>query len=77
MLLLKRWNSPTPKFWKVIQKIGLAAGAVGAVLIAAPIALPTAVVTIGGYLVTAGSITAALSQLTVDNNKDIDEKEAG
>ena len=77
MSLLKRWNSPTPKFWKVIQKIGLAAGAVGAVLIAAPIALPTAVVTIGGYLVTAGSITAALSQLTVDNNKDIDEKEAG
>jgi ABC-type xylose transport system permease subunit len=63
--LKDRWNAPTPKFWKTVQKIGLAAGAIGAVLIAAPVALPATVVTIGGYLVTAGSITAALSQLTV------------
>jgi ABC-type xylose transport system permease subunit len=77
MALLERWNAPTPKFWKRVQKIGLAAGAVGAVLIAAPIALPAAVVTIGGYLVTAGSITAALSQLTVEDTKELDEKEAG
>ena len=77
MVLLKRWNAPTPKFWKRVQKIGLAAGAVGAVLIAAPVALPAAVVTIGGYLVTAGSITAALSQLTVEDTKELDEKEAG
>ena len=60
-----RWNSPTPIFWKKIQRIGLAVGAVGAVLVAAPVALPAAVVTIGGYMVTAGSITAALSQLTI------------
>lgn len=77
MSIAQRWNAPTPKFWKRVQKIGLAAGAVGAVLIAAPIALPAAVVTIGGYLVTAGSITAALSQLTVEDTKELDEKEAG
>jgi len=75
--LKDRWSAPLPKFWKTVQKIGLAAGAVGAVLIAAPVALPAAVVTIGGYLVTAGSITAALSQLTVDDTKELDEKEAG
>lgn len=75
--LMNRWNSKTPKFWKTVQKIGLAAGAIGAVLIAAPVALPAAVVTVGGYLVTAGSITAALSQLTVEDTKELDEKEAG
>jgi ABC-type xylose transport system permease subunit len=68
--LKDRWNAPTPNFWKVVQRIGLAAGAIGAVLIAAPVALPAAVVTVGGYLVTAGSLTAALSQLTViDSSK--------
>jgi len=60
-----RWNLPTPLFWKKVQRIGLAVGAVGAVLIAAPVALPGAIITLGGYMVTAGSITAALSQLTV------------
>jgi ABC-type protease/lipase transport system fused ATPase/permease subunit len=69
--LKKRWKAKTPKFWKAVQKIGIAAGAIGAVLIAAPIALPTAVVVAGGYLVTAGSVTAALSQLTVENKEDI------
>jgi ABC-type protease/lipase transport system fused ATPase/permease subunit len=75
--LTKRWNAKTPKFWKTVQKIGLAAGAVGAVIVAAPVALPAAVITIGGYLVTAGSITAALSQLTVEGSSELDEKEAG
>jgi ABC-type protease/lipase transport system fused ATPase/permease subunit len=69
--LKKRWNAKTPKFWKTVQKIGIAAGALGAVLIAAPVALPVAVVTVGGYLVTAGSVTAALSQLTVEDKKDL------
>jgi len=69
----KRWSAETPKFWKTVQKVGLAAGAVGAVLIAAPVTLPAAVVTLGGYLVTAGSITAALSQLTVEDKKALED----
>ena len=72
MELAKRWKAKTPSFWKKVQKIGLAAGAVGAVLVAAPIALPAAVVTVGGYLVTAGSLTAALSQLTVEDIKELE-----
>jgi ABC-type xylose transport system permease subunit len=71
--LKKRWNAKTPKFWKQVQKIGLAAGAVGAVLVAAPIALPATVITLGGYLVTAGSLTAALSQLTVEDKKELED----
>jgi ABC-type xylose transport system permease subunit len=69
MEVKKRWKAKTPKFWKTVQKIGLAAGAVGAVLVAAPIALPAAIVTVSGYLVTAGTVTAALSQLTVEDKK--------
>lgn len=69
---MKRWNAKTPKFWKTVQKIGLAAGAVGAVLVAAPVALPAAVITAAGYLVTAGGVTAALAQLTVEDTKELD-----
>ena len=73
--LKKRWTAKTPTFWKNIQKIGLAAGAVGAVLIGAPVTLPVSLVTLGGYLVTAGSLTAALSQLTVEDKKDLESPE--
>jgi len=70
--LKKRWNAKTPKFWKQVQRIGLAAGAVGAVLATAPIALPATIVTLGGYLITAGSLTAAISQLTVEDTKELE-----
>ena len=66
MSLVKRWNSPTPKFWKKIQRIAIVAGAVAGVIIAAPVALPAALVTAAGYVVTAGTVAATLSQLTID-----------
>lgn len=66
--IAKRWKSETPKFWKKVRRIGITVGAVGGVLATAPVALPAGLVTIGGYLVTAGSLTAALSQLTVKDN---------
>lgn len=69
MELMNRWNSKTPKFWKKVQRIGILAGAIGGVLIAAPIALPAALVTAGGYMVMAGGLTATLSQLTREDNE--------
>ena len=69
MSLKKRWNSKTPKFWKKVQNIAIAAGAVAGVIIAAPIALPAAVVTAATYVVTAGTVAATLSQLTVEDSK--------
>ena len=65
----ERWKAKTPKFWKKVQRIGLVAGALGAAIIAAPIALPAALITGAGYLVAVGGVTATLSQLTVDNHK--------
>ena len=71
--LKDRWSSKTPTFWKKVQHIGLVAGALGAALIAAPVALPAALITASGYLVAAGGITAALSQLTVEDKKDTED----
>ncbi|CAB4151988.1 hypothetical protein UFOVP597_44 [uncultured Caudovirales phage] len=62
--LKNRWNSPTPEFWKKVQKIGITIGSLGLILVAPPIGLSVA----GGYLVTAGSIIGILSQLTIKDN---------
>ena len=71
--LKDRWSAKTPTFWKKVQRVGIVAGALGAALIAAPIALPAALITASGYLVAAGGITAALSQLTVEDKKDLEK----
>ena len=71
--LKDRWSSKTPTFWKKVQRIGVVAGALGAAIIAAPVALPAALITASGYLVAAGGITAALSQLTVEDKKDTED----
>jgi hypothetical protein len=70
--VIKRWKSETPSFWKKVQRIGLIAGGLGAVIIASPIALPAAIVSIGGYLTLAGSVAATLSQLTVEDKEVLD-----
>jgi len=64
--LKSRWNGKTPTFWKKVQRLGVVAGAIGGVIIAAPVALPAALVSAAGYLLLAGSVTATLSQLTVE-----------
>lgn len=69
MSIKQRWSAKTPKFWKRVQKIAITLGAVAGVLVAAPITLPAAVVTVAGYAITAGTVAATLSQLTVENNE--------
>jgi ABC-type xylose transport system permease subunit len=69
MSLKERWQSKTPKFWKKVQRIGVALGVIGGTIVALPVALPAAVVTAGGYLVAAGTVTATLSQLTKEDAK--------
>ncbi|MEO8866863.1 MAG: hypothetical protein ABI388_01505 [Bacteroidia bacterium] len=64
-------KSDTPKFYKVIRNIGIGLAAVGGVLVAAPVGLPVAIVTLGGYLITAGAVATAVAQTatTADNGK--------
>nr|MBC7614383.1 hypothetical protein [Pseudopedobacter sp.] len=62
----ERMQSPTPSFFKKIRTIGLTIGAIGAALLAAPIALPAVMITIAGYLATAGLVATAVSSATVE-----------
>jgi uncharacterized membrane protein HdeD (DUF308 family) len=64
MNIIKRVKSPTPKFFKVLRNIGLVFAALGGTILAAPIALPTIIVTVGGYVAVAGGVISAVSQLT-------------
>ena len=46
----KRWVSPTPKFWKSVQRIGIFVGGLGLVVTAPPVGLAV----LGSYMITAG-----------------------
>jgi hypothetical protein len=65
MTLRDRWCSKTPNFWLRVRNLSITIGTIGAVLLTSPFTLPTIVVDMAGYLVTAGTIGATLSQLTV------------
>lgn len=69
MSIAQRWSAPTPKFWKRVQKIAITIGAIAGVIVAAPITLPVAVVTVASYAITVGTVAATLSQLTVESNE--------
>lgn len=68
--ILNRASDPTPKFFKVLRTIGLALAAVGGTILAAPVALPIIVTTIGGYVAVAGAVLTTASQLTTTNDSE-------
>jgi hypothetical protein len=68
MSIKQRWSAKTPKFWRKVQRVAITIGAIAGVIIAAPITLPAAVVTVATYAITAGTVAATLSQLTIEDN---------
>ena len=62
--LKKRWNLPTPSFWKKVQTVGIMTAGLGIAIASAPIGL----VTLGGYLFVSGNVVGILSQLTIKDN---------
>lgn len=54
--LKRRWNAPTPRFWKKVQKQGMAIAIVGGVIIKFNPA-------IGGIVTAVGSTISTLAQL--------------
>lgn len=66
MNIIDRLKSPTPKFYRVLRNIGLGLVAAGGVLVTAPVAIPAVIVTIGGYLIVAGSVATAVAQTVVE-----------
>lgn len=67
--LVSRMLSPTPKWFRILRSAGLALSAVGGVLVAAPVALPAGIVTVGGYLLLGGSLIGAVSQTAVSSEE--------
>jgi uncharacterized membrane protein YeiH len=65
MNLIERVKAPTPKFFRILRSVGLALLAISGSIIAAPVALPVAVVTVAGYVAVAGGVISAVSQMTV------------
>jgi ABC-type xylose transport system permease subunit len=68
MNLIERAKAPTPRFFRILRNVGLALAAAGAAILAAPIGLPAAIVTLGGYLTVGGAILSAVSQITVEGD---------
>jgi hypothetical protein len=66
LTLAERVMAPTPKFFKTLRTIGLVIGLVGGAILASPVVLPAAIVSIGGYLALAGSIVTGVSQTAVE-----------
>jgi uncharacterized membrane protein HdeD (DUF308 family) len=73
MNVVERTKSPTPKFFRVLRSIGLALLALSGSVIAAPVVLPTVVVSVAGYLAVAGGVLSAVSQMTVDDDAKSEE----
>ena len=73
MNVIERAKAPTPKLFRILRSIGLALLAISSSVIAAPVVLPVAVVTVAGYVAIAGGVLSAVSQITVDEEALTDE----
>lgn len=69
----KRCGLDTPPFFKKLRIAGLVIAAAGATLLAAPVALPAAVITIGGYLTVGGAVASAMSQAAIAEGEDCED----
>ena len=67
--LADRVMAPTPKWFRIVRNVGLALSAVGGVLVAAPVALPAAMISVGGYLLLGGTLLGAVSQTAVSSEE--------
>ncbi|MBL1408810.1 hypothetical protein [Sphingobacterium faecale] len=76
MNVVERAQAPTPKFFKVLRNIGIVVATIGGAILTAPVTLPAAIVTVGGYLAVAGGVISAISQVTVDDKQLKKETEA-
>ena len=67
MNIVERAKAPTPKFFRILRSIGLSLLAISGSIMAAPVALPAAVVSVAGYIAVAGGVISAVSQVAVDD----------
>jgi hypothetical protein len=61
----QRAQAPTPVFFKRLRSLALVLSAIATAVLTAPVSFPPLVVTVAGYVLTAGTVAGAISQLTV------------
>ena len=66
MKLKERYTKPTPSFFIRLRNIGIALAAASGAILAAPIALPAAIISIATYVAVAGTVATAVSQAVVE-----------
>jgi len=66
----RRMFGPTPKFFQKLRNIGLAAAAISATILTAPVALPAVIIKVAGYIAVAGSVAGTVSQAAVTNEEE-------
>lgn len=71
----KRCGQDTPPFFKKLRLAGLIIAAAGTTILAAPVALPAAILTLGGYLVVGGSVATAMSQAAIVDDADCNKNQ--
>lgn len=67
MKIQERLKRPTPIFFRRLRNIGIALVAAGGAILAAPITLPAALISIAGYLAVAGTVATTISQAVVSD----------
>jgi hypothetical protein len=69
MKIIERFKAPTPKFHRRLRNIGLGLIAAGGAILASPVVLPTAIVSLASYLIVAGSVASAVAQSVTADRK--------
>ena len=67
--LVSRMAAPTPKWFRIVRNLGLTLSAVGGDMVAEPVTLPAAVITVGGYMLLGGTLQVAVSQTSVSSEE--------
>ncbi len=68
MSLTERILAPTPKFFKTLRNIGMVLAATGGAILASPVVVPAALISVAGYVMLAGGIITAVSQTAVQHD---------
>jgi len=74
MKFSERIKKPTPPFFKKLRNIGIVLAATGGAILAAPVTLPSIIVTIATYLTVAGTVASTVSQAVVSDQKEVHAK---